>query len=220
MFFASPDFNSCFIFKFPNFQIFKFKKMIDLKNETLDRILSDYNLTEAPLNDGVLLLADKDHRYLKDLRINLNHALSYQNLTKKESYLLALAVAMNEKHEAAKLSFSQLAATEGATSEEITELYALVSLMNVNNIFYRFRHFTNKEYYNNTPAGIKMSIMMNPVLGKEFFELASLAISAVNGCEMCVNAHEASVKQHGASEARIYDAIRLTAVVKGFINLF
>ena len=31
---------------------------------------------------------------------------------------------------------------------------------------------------------------------------------------------EASVKQHGASEARIYDAIRLTAVVKGFINLF
>ena len=194
--------------------------MIDIKNETLDRILSDYNLTEAPLNDGVLLLADKDHRYLKDLRINLNNALSYQNLTKKESYLLALAVAMNEKHEAAKLSFSQLAATEGATSEEITELYALVSLMNVNNIFYRFRHFTNKEYYNNTPAGIKMSIMMNPVLGKEFFELASLAISAVNGCEMCVNAHEASVKQHGASEARIYDAIRLTAVVKGFINLF
>ena len=194
--------------------------MLDIKNETLDRILSDYNLTEAPLSDGVLLLAENDHRYLKDLRINLNNALSYANLTKKESYLLALAVAMNEKHEAARLSFSQLAATEGATSEEITELYALVSLMNVNNIFYRFRHFTNKEYYNNTPAGIKMSIMMNPVLGKEFFELASLAISAVNGCEMCVNAHEASVKQHGATEARIYDAIRLTAVVKGFINLF
>jgi alkyl hydroperoxide reductase subunit D len=194
--------------------------MLDIKNETLDRILSDYNLTEAPLSDGVLLLAENDHRYLKDLRINLNNALSYANLTKKESYLLALAVAMNEKHEAARLSFSQLAATEGATSEEITELYALVSLMNVNNIFYRFRHFTNKEYYNNTPAGIKMSIMMNPVLGKEFFELASLAISAVNGCEMCVNAHEESVMKHGATEARIYDAIRLTAVVKGFINLF
>jgi len=194
--------------------------MFDIKNETLERILQDYNLTEAPLSDGVQLLADKDHRYLKDLRINLNNALSYANLTKKESYLLALAVAINEKHENLKLTFSQLAASEGATSEEITELFALVSLMNVNNIFYRFRHFTNKEYYNQTPAGIKMSIMMNPVLGKEFFELASLAISAVNGCEMCVNAHEQSVMQHGATEARIYDAIRLTAVVKGFTNLF
>ncbi|KAA9331746.1 carboxymuconolactone decarboxylase family protein [Adhaeribacter soli] len=194
--------------------------MLDIKNETLERLLQDYNLTEAPLNDGVQLLADKDHRYLRDLRINLNNALSYANLTKKESYLLALAVAINEKHENLKLTFSQLAAGEGATSEEITELFALVSLMNVNNIFYRFRHFTNKEYYNQTPAGIKMSIMMNPVLGKEFFELTSLAISAVNGCEMCVNAHEQSVMQHGATEARIYDAIRLTAVVKGFINLF
>ena len=194
--------------------------MLDIQNETLDRLLTDYNLTDAPLSDGLLMLADKDHRYLKDLRINLNNALSYQNLTNKESYLLALAVAMNEKHENLKLAFSQLAATEGATSEEITELFALVSLMNVNNIFYRFRHFTDKEYYNNTPAGIKMSIMMNPVLGKEFFELASLAISAVNGCEMCVNAHEESVIKHGATEARIYDAIRLTAVVKGFINLF
>ena len=194
--------------------------MLDIKNETLDRLLTDYNLTEAPLSEGLQMLADKDHRYLKDLRINLNNALSYQNLTRKESYLLALAVAINEKHENLKLAFTQLATAEGTTPEEIAELYALVSLMNVNNIFYRFRHFTNKEYYNNTPAGIKMSIMMNPALGKEFFELASLAISAVNGCEMCVNAHEESVLKHGATEARVYDAIRLTAVVKGFINLF
>ncbi|MFM6944208.1 MAG: carboxymuconolactone decarboxylase family protein [Bacteroidota bacterium] len=39
-------------------------------------------------------------------------------------------------------------------------------------------------------------------------------MSAVNGCERCVTSHEASVKQHGASEPRIYDAIRLAAVIK------
>ena len=194
--------------------------MLDIKNETLDRILTDFNLADAPLNDGVLLLAEKDHRYLRDLRINLSNALGYANLSKKESYLLALAVAINEKQEPLIKAFSELAMAEETTEEEITELYALVSLMNVNNVFYRFRHFTGKDYYNQTPAGIKMSIMMNPVLGKEFFELASLAISAVNGCEMCVKAHEQSVLQHGATEARIYDAIRLTAVVKGFANIF
>jgi alkyl hydroperoxide reductase subunit D len=59
-----------------------------------------------------------------------------------------------------------------------------------------------------------MSAMMNPVLGKELFELMSLLISALNGCERCVTSHENSVKQHGASEPRIYDAIRLGAVIK------
>ena len=65
------------------------------------------------------------------------------------------------------------------------------------------------------PAGIKMNIMMNPVLGKELFELISLAVSAVNGCESCVNSHEESVRKFGSSENRIFDAIRLASVVRG-----
>ena len=77
----------------------------------------------------------------------------------------------------------------------------------------------DKEYYNTAPAGIRMSIMMNPVLGKEFFELASLTVSAINGCEMCVTSHEQSVKNHGATEARILDAVRLTAIFKSLIVL-
>jgi alkyl hydroperoxide reductase subunit D len=193
--------------------------MIQTENETLGRILDDFNLREAELSTGLELLASTDSKYLRDLRINVSNALAYPNLTKKESYLIALAVAINEKNEKLVNAFTPLAEKEGASNAEIAESHSLVSLMNINNVFYRFRHYTKKEYYTNTPAGIKMSIMMNPVLGKEFFELVSLAISAVNGCEMCVNAHEQSVKQHGASEARIYDAIRLSAVIKGLSNL-
>jgi alkyl hydroperoxide reductase subunit D len=193
--------------------------MIQTENETLGRILQDNNLANISPGTGLELLANKDHKYLRDLRINLSNALAYPNLSKKESLLLALSVGINEKNEQLITAYRSLAEAEGATQEEIAELFSLVSLMNINNVFYRFRHYTGKDYYNQTPAGIKMSIMMNPVLGKEFFELASLAVSALNGCEMCVNAHETSVKQHGASEARIYDAIRLTAVVKGFSTL-
>jgi alkyl hydroperoxide reductase subunit D len=91
--------------------------------------------------------------------------------------------------------------------------------MNTNNIFYRFRHFMQKDFYNNTPAGIKMSIMANPVLGKEFFELVSLVISSINGCEMCVSSHERSVLQHGSSESRIYEAVKLGAIIKGLITI-
>jgi alkyl hydroperoxide reductase subunit D len=60
---------------------------------------------------------------------------------------------------------------------------------------------------------------MSPVLGKEFFELMSLAISALNGCERCVTSHEASVKEQGASEAKVYDSIRLVSVIRSLCVL-
>jgi alkyl hydroperoxide reductase subunit D len=92
--------------------------------------------------------------------------------------------------------------------------------MSVNNIFYRFRHYMHDtEYYSKQPAGLRMSIMMNPAMGKGLFELMSLVVSAVNGCERCVVSHEHSVKEQGADEPRIYDAIRLGAVIKGFCTV-
>jgi alkyl hydroperoxide reductase subunit D len=71
----------------------------------------------------------------------------------------------------------------------------------------------NKEKYNETPARIKMNIMARPVGGKEFFELISLAVSAVNGCEMCVKAHESSLIELGSKEEKIFEAVRLAAVI-------
>ena len=65
-----------------------------------------------------------------------------------------------------------------------------------------------------------MTIMGTPIMGKEFFELMSLAISALNGCEMCVNAHEDSLMKLGTSQARVYDAIRLAANFKGLTVFF
>lgn len=58
-----------------------------------------------------------------------------------------------------------------------------------------------------------MTIMARPVTGKEFFELASLAVSAVNGCATCVGLHEQSLLAEGISEDQVFDAVRLAAVV-------
>ena len=187
-----------------------------LENETLlglaDMLKTAPDGFSAELNQ----ITETNHRYLKDIKINLSNALGYTNLTKKESYLLALSLAVNDKNERLKNIFLPLAKSEAATEEEIAETYACVSLLNANNVFYRFRHFTKKEYYETTPAGIKMTVMMNPVLGKEFFELMSLAVSALNGCELCVNSHEASLIGLGCSQARIYDAVRLAAIIRSF----
>ncbi|MCY1532842.1 Alkyl hydroperoxide reductase AhpD [compost metagenome] len=64
-----------------------------------------------------------------------------------------------------------------------------------------------------------MNIMMNPVTGKAFFELASLMVSALNNCEMCIKSHEASVKQHGVTEQKIFESVRLAGVIKSLIEV-
>lgn len=188
-----------------------------LNNETISSLSQ---LLDSKLNsDALQLLGSTNNRYLRDLKVNVQNALQYQTLTPKESMLLAFAVAKNQKHQAMQFTFKNLAIKAGATNAELAETVACVSLLNANNVLYRFRHFVNKDTYNNAPAGIKMSIMMNPVLGKEFFELMSLTISALNGCEMCVNAHEQSLIHLNCSEQRIFDAIKLTAIIKSFVTL-
>ena len=188
--------------------------METITNDTLKGLMTVIN-HQADVPKALSDMAEQDARYLKDLKINVSNALTYENLSEKESALLALSVAINEKSKSLITSFTEKAKEKGATDAEISETYACVSLLNVNNVFYRFRHFTKKEFYTATPAGIKMTIMGNPVLGKEFFELMSLAVSALNGCELCVNAHEESLMKLGTSQQRVYDAVRLTANIKG-----
>jgi alkyl hydroperoxide reductase subunit D len=190
-----------------------------LVSETKKGLFAELNLAADLESILIDRLNATDSRYLKDLKINVANSMKAKTLTEKEAALLALSIAINEKETVLIAALEELARARGAEEKELNEVAGCVSLMNANNIFYRFRHFMDKESYNNIPAGIRMSIMMNPVLGKEFFELMSLVLSAVNGCEMCVTSHETSVKSHGATEQRIFDAVRLGAIMKSFIVL-
>lgn len=191
-----------------------------VQNETFSNLLGDLQLGDYIAGTNVQALIAAESRFIKDLKINVGNALNNtQHLSKKEALLLALAVAVNEKFDPLKDSFTKLLQQEGATEAEIAEVIAATSLMNTNNVLYRFRHFMNKDEYNNIPAGVKMSIMMSPVLGKEFFELLSLVVSSINGCEMCVSSHERSVLQHGSSESRVFEAVKTGAIVKGLITV-
>lgn len=195
-------------------------EIVAIQNETLNNLVNDLQLQGYEPSANMETLANAASRYIKDLKINVSNALNNtQYLNRKEALLLGLAVAINEKFDLLKQSFTTQAKEEGAGEAEIAEITAITSLMNTNNVFYRFRHFMQKDFYNNQPAGIKMSVMMNPVLGKEFFELVSLVISAINGCEMCVSSHEQSVLQHGSSEARVFEAVKTGAIIKGLITV-
>ncbi|HEY8896417.1 carboxymuconolactone decarboxylase family protein [Niastella sp. OAS944] len=193
---------------------------IAIQNETFSNLLNDLQIPEYTPSATAQQLLVAESKYIKDLKINVSNVLNNtQYLNKKEALLLAYAVAVNEKFDLLKDSFRAQAQEAGANEAELAEIVSCTSLMNANNVFYRFRHFMNKDFYTNTPAGIKMSIMMNPVLGKEFFELVSLVVSSINGCEMCITSHEQSILQHGGSESRILEGVKLGAIIKSLITV-
>ncbi|HTH82288.1 MAG TPA: carboxymuconolactone decarboxylase family protein [Mucilaginibacter sp.] len=181
--------------------------------ETINELLQTIGADTTYRNASLTLLEKGESRYLRDLKLNFTSTLTSEHLNTKECALLGLSVAVNNNNALLTDFYTNQATAQGATAEETAEAAACASLLASNNVFYRFRHFTQKEKYSQIPARIRMQIMMKPVTGKEFFELMSLTISAVNGCEMCVNAHEDSLIKLGTTEERIFDAVRIASLV-------
>ena len=189
-------------------------------SETTQELLEFLKVDKEYRSDTLDLLEEGKSRYVADLKLNFKNSFESEHLSKKEVALLGVALAVNAGNSVLKTFFTENAAGEGASEAEIAEAVGCASLLSANNVLYRFRHFVNKEKYNEIPARIKMNIMARPVNGKEFFELMSLAVSAVNGCEMCVKSHEQSVIELGSREERIFEAVRLAAVITSVSKVF
>lgn len=181
--------------------------------EVISEILEQIGIASDFRTPALTLLEQGESRYIRDFKLNFTSILNSEHLSTKEAALLALSVSVNNANEKLIAYYSKAASENGASAADIAEAVGCASLLASNNIFYRFRHFTQKEKYTQIPARIRMQLMMKPVTGKEFFELMSLAISALNGCEMCVNAHEDSLIKLGTTEERIFDAVRIASLI-------
>jgi lipoyl-dependent peroxiredoxin subunit D len=188
-------------------------QIMNESTEIINDLLQSLGIDTAYRTASLTLLEKGESRYLRDLKLNFTSTLTSEQLSTKECALLGLSTAVNNNNGPLTTYFTNYAEVQGATAAEIGEAVGCASLLASNNVFYRFRHFTQKEKYTQIPARIRMQLMMKPVTGKEFFELMSLAISAVNGCEMCVNAHEDSLIKLGTTEERVFDAVRIASLV-------
>jgi alkyl hydroperoxide reductase subunit D len=60
-----------------------------------------------------------------------------------------------------------------------------------------------------------MTKLAKPATNKADLELFSLAVSAINGCEACVQSHEKVVLEAGLTEEQVHDAVRIAATMHG-----
>lgn len=153
--------------------------------------------------------------YAKDLKLNLSSVLTPEGApglseTQILGTALASAIAARNVALARQIEAEAAARVDAATIEGAK---AAAAIMGMNNIYYRFVHLVEDSEYGNLPARLRMNVIGKPGIAKTDFELYSLAVSAVNGCGMCIVAHERTLRQHGVSREGIQSATRIAAVI-------
>jgi len=169
-------------------------------------------------NDVDAVLPQQQSAIARDLRLNLKRLLGEGALAPDESAAALLAVATSVGDERlSAYARHQLEALE-FTPAQIEEAAESAAIMGMLNVYYRFRHMLgNDDEY--SKAGLRMTALARPALGKERFEMLAFAVSVLNGCASCIRSHEQALRAAGLSADKVHDLARLAAVVKGLNTL-
>jgi alkyl hydroperoxide reductase subunit D len=150
--------------------------------------------------------------YAKDLRLNLGGIAAITSLTPQQLWGTALATAIASRNPDVVRAIDD-AASEFLSPQAKNSARSAAAIMAMNNIYYRFTHLSKHPDFLTMPARLRMNVIANPGVDKVDFELWSLAVSAVNGCGRCIEAHEDVLLKAGVSKEAIQDAIRIAAIV-------
>lgn len=153
--------------------------------------------------------------FAKDTVLNISSLLNEQavdDLSAKQIAEIALASAYTTKQETLIQAVKKYA-EKFLNETEINGVKIAASLMAMTNVYYRFIHIVSDSEFKTLPAKLRMNKMSDPGIEKVDFELCSLAVSAINNCQLCVDSHVNSLKKHEVSLIGIQTAVRIAAVI-------
>ncbi|MFO7762560.1 MAG: carboxymuconolactone decarboxylase family protein [Wenzhouxiangellaceae bacterium] len=153
--------------------------------------------------------------YAKDLKINFGNVLDtdqHEQLNAQQVWGTALATAIASRNKVL-IEVIEAQARENLDADYFKAAKAAAAIMGMNNIYYRFLHLSSNDEYATLPARLRMTIVGSPGIEKADFELFSLAVSAINGCGMCIDSHEKILIKAGFSAKSIQDAVRIASVM-------
>lgn len=151
--------------------------------------------------------------YAKDLSLNLSTLAGETTLSDQQKWGAFVASAYAVGEPSVVKAVNAAAAAGGLSEEAATAAKAAAAIMGMNNVYYRSMHLLSNGEYKTLPARLRMNILANPGVDKVDFELWSTAVSAVNGCGMCLDSHEVELKKHGVPNTHVQVALRIASVV-------
>jgi alkyl hydroperoxide reductase subunit D len=150
--------------------------------------------------------------YAKDLRLNIGSVLRQPELTPVQAWGTAVACAAAVRHPRLSAAIEEEALPH-LGEQGLFGASAAAAVMGMNNVFYRFRHLSSNPKYSEMPARLRMQVIGKHGADPVAFELWCLAVSAINGCGVCVDAHEKVLREKGLGEDAVLAAIRIASVI-------
>ena len=151
--------------------------------------------------------------FAKDIRLNVGALLNEMVLNDQRKYGTLLACAHGSGYKPL-VEATEAEVADKLSPEAANAARAAAAVMAMNNVYYRFTHLASNEEYARMPAKLRMNVIGAPGIDKLDFELFSLAVSAMNGCGMCIDSHEQVLKKAGATAEMIQTAARIASVMK------
>ncbi len=153
--------------------------------------------------------------FARDTKVNLGTVLTEEGapgLTLRQIQGTALA----SVYATGSMALREALEAEFAGSlpaEDFLAAKSAASIMAMNNIYYRFTHLVEDEEVSKLPARLRMQVIGKPGIDKATFELFCMAISAINGCGMCMKSHAHELRKAGVSSEGIQSGARIAAVI-------
>jgi len=157
-------------------------------------------------------LKDRLPEYAKDIKLNLGSLAAEPLLSEKQRAGTFIASALGARNpDVAAAVMAEFAPK--LDTRELAAAQAAAAVMGMNNVYYRFLHLVGNEEYGKLPARLRMNAIANHGISRADFELWCLAVSAINGCGMCIESHEKAVRKDGISAEQVQAAVRIAATV-------
>lgn len=158
--------------------------------------------------------------YARDLKLNLSSLVRSQTeLNDQQLWGTVVATAVASRNRQLIEAVLEEAATK-LTPQALDAAKGAAAIMGMNNIFYRFQHLVSHKAYGTMRTGLRMNLLRTHGIDPLDFELWSVAVSAVNGCGMCVDSHDRVLREKGISEEKVLAAIRIAATVHALAVVF
>lgn len=151
--------------------------------------------------------------FANDVKLNLSSMASDESMSAQTKYGLLLAAAIATRNPDV-IAAMEAEAADKLAPNVVAAAKAAAAIMAMNNVYYRFVHLASNKDYKTMPARLRMNVIAKPGVDKADFELWSLAVSAINGCGACIDAHEKVLQEAGVSSTVIQTAVRMAAVIQ------
>ena len=152
--------------------------------------------------------------FLQDFYMNFKKfVFSAGKLDEKMKAIIGLAVSGHYGCTVWLDFFTERLRSLGASDELAGEVIAVASTNAMYNAFFKFRDLSGSDIFSGMAVGLRAHTFTGTSLDDRSVELINIAISNLNACKPCTSGHVDKVRQLGASDDEILEAIQCAATM-------